>query len=117
MLKKAASMGSPRAQREIGKIILEKCTDNLKALGEGADYYFGLAVEQDDPESCFHLGEMYFSGKYIEHSNEKAFQLYLKGARLNSKSCMRRLAQCYSKGLGVEKNEEMGAKWLERRSK
>lgn len=117
MLKKAASMGSPRAQRELGKIILENSTDNLKALGEGADYYFGLAVEQNDPESCYHLGEMYFTGTYMEICYEKAFQLYLKGAELNSKSCMRRVAECYSKGFGVEKSAEMETKWLDQRSK
>jgi hypothetical protein len=116
MLKKAASMGSVRAQREIGKIILRDCPDNLKALGEGADYYFNLAAAQDDPESCYFLGEMYLKGEAVVQSNNIAFNLFLKGAELNSKSCMRLLADCFKHGIGTEKNEELKEKWLARRA-
>ncbi|MEP0072763.1 MAG: sulfotransferase domain-containing protein [Marinomonas sp.] len=117
MFKKAASMGSPRAQRELGKIILENCTDNLKALGEGADYYFGLAVEQDDPESCYHLGEMFMTNKFIKSDHDESFRLFLKGAKLGSKSCMRKVAHFYANGISVEVDLEQSEYWLAKRNK
>ena len=117
LLKKAAAMGSVRAQREVGKIILSNCTDNLKAIGEGADYYFFLAEKQNDPESCYFLGEMYLKGNLIEENDDLAFHYFLKGAELGSKSCMRRLAYCYEKGVGVDQNEVLKNEWLAKRAK
>ena len=116
MLQKAAAMGSVRAQREVGKIILSNCSDNLKGTGEGADYYFFQAEKQDDPESCYFLGEMNLKGEVIIKDYDLAFKYFLKGAELGSKSCMRRLAHCYEKGIGTDINESLKNEWLARKA-
>lgn len=111
LLKKAAEMGSARGAREVGKIILERTKDNMAAIGLGADFYFEKAVELEDPESCYYLGQMFQVGSVVDKNDQKAFSLFLKGAELGSKSCMRKVAVCYRKGLGTKVSEENASFW------
>ncbi|MPW28740.1 hypothetical protein F9L16_06945 [Agarivorans sp. B2Z047] len=117
LLIKASEMGSVRANRELGKLILETSPDNMKAIGLGAEYYFMKAVESNDPESCFFLGEMNLQGKDIDVNHDLAFKLFLKGAELGSKSCMRLLAHCYRNAIGVDRSESEANNWLDKRTK
>jgi hypothetical protein len=115
LLKKASEMGSTRAQREFGKLILENCSDNMKALGLGAEYYFAQAVEDNDPESCYYLGDIFLKGNVVPTNDSKAFELFLRGSELGSKSCMRKLAMCYEKGIGTHIDTHLAKHWLDQR--
>jgi TPR repeat protein len=116
LLRKASEMGSSRAQREFGKLILENCHDNMKALGLGAEYYFTQAIGENDPESCYYLGNMFLQGNSIPINVNEAFKLFLQGSELGSKSCMRKLAMCYEKGIGTNRDKDLAKHWLKQRS-
>ena len=45
-------------------------------------------------------------------SLHRAFQYYLKGAKLNEYECSYKVGVFYLRGLGIKKNEEKGRKYL-----
>jgi TPR repeat protein len=52
----------------------------------------------------------------VEKDNEKAFSNFKKASELNQSEAKYLLGLCYYNGLGIEKNEELGIKWIEKAS-
>ena len=63
-------------------------------------------------ESYFYLGLIEEKGKGKVKSLHRAFQYYLKGAKLNEYECSYKVGVFYLRGLGIKKNEEKGRKYL-----
>ncbi|MGM9880037.1 MAG: tetratricopeptide repeat protein [Bacilli bacterium] len=63
-------------------------------------------------ESYFYLGIIEEKGKGKVKSLHRAFQYYLKGAKLNEYECSYKVGVFYLRGLGIKKNEEKGRKYL-----
>ena len=66
------------------------------------------ASEQGSGDASLTLGKMTQSGKFIPPSGDPAriaAAFFARGAGEDHPGCMRELAACYKKGLGVEKNE------------
>lgn len=74
---------------------------------KAASFYFRSA-ELGEPEAMIRLGDLYRNGKGVEQSDFLAFDYYNKAFESNAKDTLimllPRLAECYSKGIGVEKD-------------
>ncbi len=66
------------------------------------------AARHGDGVAYFHLGNYYYNGKYLPKDDNKAFENWEKGAKLNSCDAKGNLAYAYIEGVGCEKNIEKG---------
>ncbi len=55
-------------------------------------------------------------GCYLTYGEDnclwKAFQYFINSAKQGNKDAQRQLEKCYVDGIGVDKNKELGKKWL-----
>ena len=98
---KAAELGSQEGMFRTGLnyqygIGLEK--NHSKAF----QWYLNLA-ETNSHTGMFHVGECYFYGIGIDQNYTKAITWYKKCAHKDMQAC-KRLADCYTLGLGTKKN-------------
>ena len=66
---------------------------------------------QGDDKAYFQIGQLYDYGKGIKQNHQLAFENYLKSAKLGNKHAAHKVAQCYEKGIGVEKNRKEAERW------
>jgi len=109
--KKAAAMLNPIAYQYLGYHFeipvgysdLNDATADYKSV---FDCFFKGAVLYD-ANSMYKIGDMYFTGKFVEKDQEFAFRLYKKSAELSdypSASLNLRLGECYCMGLGTDQD-------------
>ena len=71
------------------------------------------AVNVDDIDALFELGERYYYGEGIEINCSIAASYYLKAANRGHDIAKEKLAWMYKKGIGVEQNYETALRWYE----
>lgn len=98
--------------------------DILFSLGIDCEYekFFIPSEASDDIEytetsfiSTGHISnELSRADKFINNGvQDKAFEIYIKLAKSGSAAAMYNLGMCYFDGIGTEKSEEKGLKWIE----
>ena len=118
--KKAAAMLNPIAYQYLG--YHHEIPVGYSDLNDGnADYksvfdcFFKGAV-LDDANSMYKVGDMYFTGKFVEKDQEFAFELYKRSDELSdypSASLNLRLGECYCMGFGTEQDIDKARERLE----
>ena len=79
------------------------------------DCFFKGAI-LDDLTSIYKVGDMYFTGKFVEKDQRFAFELYKRSEKIfgySSASLNLRLGECYCMGLGTEQDIEKAHEYLE----
>jgi len=120
--KKAADMLNPLAFCNMG-YALEIPLGYLDPYDENADYkaafgYFFKGAMLNEANSIYKIGDMYFSGKFVDTDQNFAFKMY-EESYSNSKSlyshsgvCLR-LGECCYQGIGTEQDIGKARKYLE----
>lgn len=80
--------------------------ENAIQLIENGDIEKGIFIlskltEKGDVKAIYTLGNMYFLGQCVSRDYNRAFQIFIKGSKLNDPDCDYRISQCYNNGLGV----------------
>ena len=122
--KKAAEMLHPKAFRCLG-YALEIPLGYLDPNDEYADYktafgYFLKGAILDEPNSVYKLGDMYFSGKYVDVDRRFAFKLYEESYTYidsidddSYASVCLRLGECYYRGVGTNQDIVVAREYIE----
>lgn len=71
-------------------------------------------AEQGDVEAQYNLGTMYYEGKGIEQSDEKAFYWWLKAAEQGHMNAQFQVAFAYYCADGVQESLESALEWWEK---
>ena len=119
-LQKAAENGSPYA----ANIVAIRIYANNDEYDTAIDM-LTKAAETGDSNSMYDLGNIYMYGKEydlesfkpwtgVEIDEQKAVKWYIKAAEAGHSSSMRKLAECYHKGVGTEKNPELALYWYKK---
>lgn len=102
---KAAKLGYPLAQRQMGKIYLRGLTvepDTLRAVS-----WYKLAAKNNDPEALLQLGSLYINGKGVERDMEQGFDFICQSAENeNIRLPKLFLGYCYLYGLGTDSDTQ-----------
>lgn len=86
--------------------------------GKAFMYFAKGALQYDDPNCCYKLGDMYQFGKYVEQDNTAAYCLYQKACYNcddNDRAypdIMKRLGECALYGIGTDKDPVDAIKYL-----
>lgn len=94
----AVETESAEAARVYGQVLIQA------GATEKAIATFRRAAEQDDPESLYNLGCVYFHGLETEKDLEKSFEYFKQAADKNFPQAIASVALAYELGLGVEKD-------------
>lgn len=73
-----------------------------------------IAATLQVPEAIFDLAVCYESGKGVNKSPKKAFELYLIAALNGDLDSMVSVGRCYYYGIGIEKNIRISKIWLDK---
>ncbi|MCL2016767.1 MAG: sel1 repeat family protein [Defluviitaleaceae bacterium] len=119
-LNKAAKSLYPAAFRYLG-YALEIPVGYNDVYDETADYkaafcYFFKGAMLDDADCFYKMGDMYFSGKYVEMDKEFAFKMYEHSKEESgylSDSLAVRLGECYFYGIGTKQDIEKAREYFE----
>ena len=118
-IKQAAAMLNPIAYQFLGYHYEHMgCSDlDDDATNDKAafDCFFKGAM-LDDPESMYKVGDMYFTGEFVDEDQKFAFTLYKSSEKLSDHSSAAinlRLGECYCMGMGTEQNLIEARKRLE----
>lgn len=98
-LKKAAKEEIAMAQYLLG-YYYETGENNVPVDKETALEYLQQAASQGYAPAICYLADMYYEGRGVEQSYDKAVELYLSVKALLSPSAEKRLAMCYENGWG-----------------
>ena len=120
--KKAADMLNPKAFCHMG-YALEIPVGYLDPNDENADYktafdYFFKGAMLGEPNSIYKVGDMYFSGKFVDADPEFAFDLYEESYNESeylysySGVCLR-LGECCYRGTGTDQDIDEARTYLE----
>ncbi|MGN1294949.1 MAG: tetratricopeptide repeat protein [Bacilli bacterium] len=104
LLTLSSVLGTQEATFQLGLIFFNKGKFLL------AERYFLKANKIR--ESFFYLGLLEEKGYGKVKSLHRAFEWYLKGAKLNEFECCYKVGCFYIRGLGIKRNEEKGKKYL-----
>lgn len=86
--------------------------DLLKDYVNAEIYYLKSIDENEEKVSMWNLGLIYEYGKgKINKNNKKAFDLYLKAARLNYKDAYSKVSYMYQYGIGTKKDLQKARIW------
>ena len=100
-LKLAADKGHTNAMLALG-LLLEDY-DNLNAPQNiEAFQWVKSAANEQDRLALYILGDYYSAGLGVEANEHKAFECYVKSAKLGEAGAINRLGECYSIGIDVE---------------
>ncbi|MAC83381.1 MAG: hypothetical protein CL624_04530 [Arcobacter sp.] len=89
--------------------------DILKDYKNAEIYYLKSIDENEEKVSMWNLGLIYEYGKgKINKNNKKAFDLYLKAARLNYKDAYSKVSYMYQYGIGTKKDLQKSRIWKNR---
>uniref|UniRef100_T1JHP9 Kazal-like domain-containing protein n=1 Tax=Strigamia maritima TaxID=126957 RepID=T1JHP9_STRMM len=111
-LSKGCENGSPQGCLGAGVLLqapeLLQHRDHKKSISN-----FERGCAAGDPKCCFHASGLYIRGfkDVIPVNFKKAFECALKGCELGHPHACNNVSQMYSRGDGVEKNEELAAKY------
>lgn len=117
-------------QTELNRETVKKCVyDILIVLGidcnyekffipsdvnDSYDFTETSFISTDEIEKELEKAELFFSSG---NENDKAIEIYIKLAKAGSPRAMYNLGMCYFDGIGTEKSEEKGLKWIEAAAK
>ncbi|MCL1987952.1 MAG: sel1 repeat family protein [Firmicutes bacterium] len=121
-LEKAAEHLYPTAFRYLG-YALQIPVGYLDENDETADYksafgYFFKGAMLGDADCFYKVGDMYFSGKFVEEDKIFAFEMYKNSKNLMSffefsSSLALRLGECYFYAIGTKQNLKKAKKYFE----
>jgi TPR repeat protein len=111
-LQKAATMGNPTAQVNLGDVY-------EMGLGVPVDYalaleWFRKAATRGDAGGSYSLGSMYASGKGVTRDLAEAHSWYEKAANQGDTAAETAVGRDYLYGTGVDQNFESALIWLQR---
>ncbi len=100
----------------ISEYAYEECTSaesltSCLSYGTGTDVD-SLSEEEQDLESIYNLGSMYFDGKYVPQSYEKAAEWFDRAAKYGYAKAQCQLGVMYAQGLGVKKSKNLAIFWI-----
>ena len=109
----ASGNGCARALRHIG-FCYQEGTGVEKDINRAMEW-FDKAIKLDDTNSMVTKGAIYYYGKDgITVNRSEGVKWYTKAAECGDSSGMWRLANCFLKGIGVEKDFDKAFLWYER---
>lgn len=93
-----------------------------KSSEKAFEYYkIAAAITERKVKSCSHnsssdlyfmeLADCYENGRGCEINSHLAFENYLQAAELDNPDAMEKVIECYSEGIGVEKDDNLAAIW------
>ncbi len=74
---------------------------------------YSMAIDSGFAESCFGLGNLFLEEGSPE-SDARAFETFLKGARMKDLDCMAEVIRMFREGLGTEQSETDALIWEDR---
>ncbi len=84
---------------------------NVTAVKDSADCELKAKAESGDDKAAFNLAYQYENGFTGEQDYKKALDWYIKASSQGSASASYKIGEFYSKGLGVDKNDETAETW------
>jgi uncharacterized protein len=112
LLKKAAEMGSPEAQYNLGysyQAGIGVGQNSFKAFA-----WYLKAAENDWNDGLFAVMMAYANGDGVEQSMASAFDYALKCGSNKDVTCMYNVISCYKEGIGTEKDLQKMLEWAVR---
>ncbi len=73
-----------------------------------------IETNDNDPNHLFFIGLAYLGGIDVEENRGRGVELITKAAKARVPEAMKKLAQMYNSGEGVERDYEKSAQWLEK---
>ena len=105
LLEEVAREGAASAQRLLGERLLERGDT------EGALRWLKQAADQQNLEAMALLGRMYFEGRGVEQSDQRAAMYLTAPAEQGQLEAQKMLGQLYSRDGGTAENLEAAEKW------
>uniref|UniRef100_A0A7S4E0T1 Uncharacterized protein n=1 Tax=Lotharella globosa TaxID=91324 RepID=A0A7S4E0T1_9EUKA len=109
LLSKAAELGHPRGQRDLGV-----WHEVIKKDAKQAIRWYSKAAEQGDAEAMFYLALCYGNGRGAPQDDKKAVSWHRKAADQGHVRAQFNVGIHYENGFGVEKDIKQAAKWYRR---
>jgi hypothetical protein len=109
LLKKAANLGQPEAQYNLGYCYQQGNT--IEKNDSIANTWFLKSAKQGWLNAQFKIAYSYASGRGIKQDYNQAFYWSVKCAEQNDPECMNNVIVCYSKGMGVVTNLDSASVW------
>ena len=108
--KKAAGLGSAKAQYYLGNTYHNGYGGEAKNLSKAVEWY-RKAAEQGYAKAQDMLGDCYYEGDGVTKDYAKAVEWYRKAAEQGYKYAQKSLGSCYYFGRGVTKDYAMAVEW------
>ena len=112
LLKKAAEMGHPEAQYNLGYCYQQG--NELEKNDSIANTWLLKSAEHGWLNAQFKIAYSYALGRGIKQNYDQALYWSLKCAEQNDPECMNNVIACYSNGMGTAKNLDSAAIWIVR---
>lgn len=110
---KAVQYGDVLSKVELAKIYSYSKEDTgMKQDLEKSEELLNEAIETDNPEVYYKLGQMYERGVFFEKNPQQAITLYKKAAEKNLDKAYVKLYLAYQFGKGVPRNNTQAVNWL-----
>ena len=112
LVRRAAEMGSPEAQAQMGGLYEEG--QGFRQDYAQAKYWYEKAAAGNNCAATTRLGLLYESGKGVNEDWVKAAQLYQRGASRGCVGGESHLGLCYQRGMGVPQDRKQAVTWFRR---
>lgn len=110
LCRRAAKLGSPRAQFAMGTRHLEG--NMVEHAPEKAFMFFKQSMQNGYPAAAAALGKCLLDGIGTEKNAEKAFELFMQGAVSGDPEAQYRLGRCFLDGTGTARDFSGAAHWF-----
>jgi uncharacterized protein len=111
---RAAEMGNPRAQLQIG--YQYNFGEGVPKNAAEAVKWYRRAADQGDATAQANLGGMYEDGAGVPEDWGEAARWYRKSAEQDNASGQFRLGRAYQFGIGVHQNRKLAVEWFQKAS-
>lgn len=102
---------NPNAVYAMGRIY-EKGMYGFEESNAKALKCYQLAMEKGHQGAICRIGLFYADGKQVQKDTKRAYELFLKAAKLNDARAQYELGRMYIEGSPIEQNKVEGYKWL-----
>lgn len=97
----------------VGHKLVLRITDRNRTDSQAIpNHNNGTIVSQNNPETLFHLGVCYETGKGVEMNKYKAAEYYKKAAEQGHIDAQWRMGVCYYTGNGLSMNKIKAVEWV-----
>ncbi|WP_400237735.1 ATP-binding cassette domain-containing protein [Methanomethylophilus alvi] len=110
LMKGAADEGYPPAEYQLGMMYCDGF--GTKRDCESAAAYIESSASHGNMSAIASIADSYYNGKYTDLDLEKAFQWYLRGAKMGNGTCQYQLSTMYRDGLGIKADRYESDRWL-----